>query len=61
MRPGEDPPPRLITYADIAAARGVQVGTVRQWHHRGRLPPPDYRIGNSPAWLEENVREFMDP
>lgn len=61
MGPPEPPPPHLVTYADLAKARGVSVGTVRQWVHRGRIPPPDYRVGNSPLWLEENVREFLDP
>lgn len=56
----DDPPPRLITYKELSAARGITRATLRQWLRRGRIPPPDYRVGNSPAWLEDTVRHLLE-
>lgn len=45
----------LLTYVDLAVRYGVPVGTVRQWVNRGKLPPPDVRVGQSPAWFASSL------
>lgn len=55
-----DQPARLITYADLSDAAGVPINTVRQWVRRGKLPAPDYRVGQSPAWLPATIQPWLD-
>lgn len=43
-------PGELVTYHEISRATGIPAGTLRQWSNRGKLPEPDFRIGQSPAW-----------
>lgn len=52
-------PPRLYTYRDLAEQTGIPVQTLYVWHNRGKLPPEDYRVGQSPAWLPETVRAWI--
>lgn len=50
----------LYTYADLAERTGITAATLRVWHLRGKLPAPDYTIGQSPAWKPETVAEWIE-
>lgn len=50
----------LYEYADLAALSGVPAGTLRVWHKRGKLPAPDYVVGQSPAWKPGTVAEWLE-
>lgn len=44
----------LWNAADIAAWAGLHVGTIRNWHHEGRLPAPR-RIGGAVRWNAADI------
>ena len=43
------------TTADVAAYRGVQVGTISAYRQRGQMPGPDGWIGGRPAWRPDTI------
>jgi predicted DNA-binding transcriptional regulator AlpA len=49
----------LFGYAELAAATGQDVGLIRVWVNRGKLPSPDFRLGQSPGWLEETITPWI--
>lgn len=51
-------PAELWTYAQIADLTGITAGTLRVWRARGKLPTPDYVVGEWPAWNEATVRDW---
>lgn len=51
--------PRLYTYAEIAAGTRLAVAKLRVWSHRGKLPDPDYIVGQSPAWLPASIEPWI--
>jgi predicted site-specific integrase-resolvase len=50
----DDPRIRLLTGAEAARRVGVAVGTIRTWHHLGRLTPVAHR-GRTLMYLESDV------
>jgi predicted DNA-binding transcriptional regulator AlpA len=57
--PDEQPEVQLLGYADIAAATGQDVSLIRVWVNRGKLPTPDFRLGQSPGWLHETINPWI--
>lgn len=53
-------PIHLLGYQEIADELGVKVNLIRVWVIRGKLPEPDYRLGQSPGWLEETIRPWIN-
>lgn len=51
--------PRLYTYVEIAAGTGLPVAKLRVWVHRGKLPAPDFIVGQSPAWLPASIEPWI--
>ena len=49
----------LWTMPDIAARLGVAHETVRSWLHRGQLPAPSGRVGQSPWWAPDVIEPWM--
>jgi hypothetical protein len=39
-----------VGIADIADRLGVPRGTVKIWHHRGKLPPSRWVVSGRPCW-----------
>jgi predicted DNA-binding transcriptional regulator AlpA len=57
--PEEKPEVQLLGYADLAAATGQDVSLIRVWVNRGKLPSPDFRLGQSPGWLEATIDPWI--
>ena len=51
---------KLYGIAEIAATLGVPSATVAQWHHRGKLPDPDERIGEAPVWSARHIEPWIE-
>lgn len=52
-------PTDLIGYTEIGARTGIPQSTLRAWKTRGRLPEPDFTVGNSPAWFPETIDPWI--
>lgn len=50
-----------LTIEQIAARLGVKPATVRQYHHRGDMPPADEHVGRSPVWKVETIDGWERP
>ena len=50
----DDPRARLLTGTEAAARIGVAPGTIRSWHHLGRLTPVA-RQGRTLLYLESDI------
>lgn len=48
-------PIELLGYAEIEAVTGIPSNLLRQWAKRGKLPEPDFRVGQSPAWYRTTI------
>lgn len=46
--------------AEIGEALGARKETVAQWHHRGRLPEPDFRLAMGPVWLAQTIEPWIE-
>lgn len=56
----EPPAGMLWQMADIAAATGLRVGSVR-WHKwKGHLPAPDQHLGRSPGWKRSTIIAWVE-
>lgn len=49
----------LYDYQRISAELGIPTANLRVWFQRGKLPEPDYRLGQSPGWLAETIRPWI--
>lgn len=49
----------LYDYARISTETGIPATKLRVWFQRGKLPEPDYRLGQSPGWLAETIRPWI--
>lgn len=47
----------LLTYNDLSVRWGRSTAALRVAMHRGRIPKPDYYIGEKPVWTEKTIRE----
>jgi hypothetical protein len=55
----EKPTVPLLGYMEIAEATGQDISLIRVWKNRGKLPNPDFRLGQSPGWLEETITPWI--
>ncbi len=53
-------PSTYLSIAEVAALAGISPTTVRGYLLRGYLPEPDVRLGQSPGWLPETIRPWLD-
>lgn len=53
-------PTRLYDYAAVSEATGVAAAKLRVWNQRGQMPPADYVVGRSPAWLPATVEKWIE-
>lgn len=53
-------PTRLYDYAAIAEATGIRPAILRVWNQRGQMPPADYIVGRSPAWLPATIEKWIE-
>lgn len=49
----------LYEYADLSRLSGIDAATIRVWKARGKLPAPDFVVGQSPAWKPETVEAWL--
>lgn len=49
----------LYDYQRVSAESGIPAAKLRVWFQRGKLPEPDYRLGQSPGWLAETIRPWI--
>ena len=50
----------LYDYQRNSKESGIPTRMLRLWHHRGKLPEEDYRLGQSPGWLESTIRPWIE-
>ena len=50
----------LYDYQRISSETGVPASRLRVMYHRGSLPQEDYRLGQSPGWLESTIRPWIE-
>lgn len=50
---------KVYGLAEIAAQIGVPRGTVRQWHARGKLPPPTDTLLMGPVWSSDVILPWI--
>lgn len=55
-------PVELWAYAQIASLTGKNVGTLRVWRSRGKLPEADFVVGEEqwPAWKPDTIRSWWE-
>lgn len=46
------------TTRDVAAYLGRKESTIRAYHARGQMPQPDGRVGRTPWWKPETIRNW---
>lgn len=51
---------QIYDYAMIAAATGHNAQTLRVMQARGRMPKPDYRLGQSPGWDPATIEPWIN-
>lgn len=49
----------LYDYARISTESGIPAPKLRVWFQRGKLPAPDYRLGQSPGWLASTIQPWI--
>lgn len=51
---------KLWAYAQIAEYTGLNVGLLRVWRSRGKLPVADFVVGEEewPAWKPDTVKSW---
>ena len=49
-----------ISLAEISRMTGLTRTTVYSYHSRGKLPPPDRRLGIGPLWLVSTIDKWAD-
>ncbi|UVF61151.1 MerR-like helix-turn-helix DNA binding domain protein [Arthrobacter phage Aoka] len=52
-------PVKLYSYGDLAERSGLDAATLRVWKSRGKLPEPDFEVGQSPAWTAETAEAWI--
>lgn len=50
---------QLYSYKELEDKSGVKAATLRVWHNRGKLPAPDFLVGQSPAWKPETIQPWL--
>lgn len=55
----DNKPQRLVSYGELRQRTGIPYGTLRMWKARGKLPAPDYTVGQSPVWLPETIEPWI--
>lgn len=53
-------PIELLDYQRIAELSGLSAATLRVWQKRGKMPDPDYRLGQSPGWLPATILPWIE-
>jgi predicted site-specific integrase-resolvase len=48
----------IVGITEIADDLGVAAGTVRQWHRRGVLPPPDAVVAHGAVWHRSTIKRW---
>ena len=59
-RPNPDPDAEWWTTTDVAAYLGLRLKTVSAYRHRGQMPAPDSRIGQSWIWKPARIIEWNE-
>ena len=55
--PDDDP---LLGYREMAERAGIKPGTLRNYRHQGRLPPPDDEsVPDRPRWRASTFEAWM--
>jgi MerR-like DNA binding protein len=49
----------LYGIAEIAQAIGVSPNLVKQWHRRGKLPPPTAVLAMGPVWTGRRIEAWI--
>lgn len=49
----------LYDYQRIGIEAGIPAAQLRVLRQRGKLPEPDYQLGQSPGWLEATIRPWI--
>jgi hypothetical protein len=50
----------LLGRAEAAYFLRVRPDTIRQWKHRGLMPPADVEIGGTELWVESSLRAWAE-
>lgn len=52
-------PNNLLGVREVAALAGVKEATIHTYLHLGKMPPPDFRIANSPVWRRRTIERWL--
>jgi hypothetical protein len=48
----------IVGMTEIASMLNVNVGAVKTWNRRGRLPAPDIRLSCGPIWRRSTIERW---
>jgi predicted DNA-binding transcriptional regulator AlpA len=48
----------VVGLVELADLLGAERATVRQWYHRGKLPPPDAVLAATPVWRLSTIERW---